>query len=320
MTEKPAQFSIREINVQTDLRPIADLIKASFQEFIDPDGQQFIDRLNELSYRVNNRFPGGFLTAFEFNLLGYVAVSNEQKIIGTTHLFPATTHAGTGYLIANVCVDQEYRKHGIASALLQHCERFAQRRNIKNLYLHARIETPQAIHFYLKRGFTQDAFRTSWIRPRGQKPFHIQSILRIGKPKWQERKLFHHQFAASYPKELLWNLNYRPDLFSLNPFNRFMNFLNGSSANFHRVSDPLNRPICWLVRQPLDSFADTLWFIPNEIALPEELVESLQLISNRYQGSKPLMVNCEADTHAETFAKAGFSRHNRLVWMSKKLF
>lgn len=319
MTEKPAQFSIREINVQTDLRPIADLINASFQEFIDPDGQQFIDRLIELSSRVKNRFLGGFLTAFEFSLLGYVAVSEEQKIIGTAHLFPTTTHAGAGYLIANVCVEQKFRNQGIAGALLQHCERFAQHRYIRNLYLHARLETPQAIHFYLKRGFTQNAFRTSWIRPGGQKPFHVQSVLRIGGPKWQERKLFHHQFAASYPKELLWNLNYRTDLFSLNPFDRIINFLNGSSANFHRISDPLNRPICWLIRQPLDSFADTLWFIPNENALPEELGESLQLISNRYQGSKPLMVNCEADTHADSFSRAGFSRHNRLIWMSKKL-
>lgn len=319
MSENQSGFLIREINPQTDLGAIADLIKNSFRKYIDPDGQQFIDQLIEMDKKLRSGLWGVFSPSPDFKLNGYVAVDCSRKIVGTAHLFPCYPPEGKGYLIANVCVDQNVRNHGIAGNLLRHCEQFALTRSVRRLYLQARVETPNAIRFYQQRGFGQDAFRTSWIRPKGIKPTAKKSILTIGRGKWRERALLEKKFEFYYPKKLLWNLNYPPNLLSLNPLNQLIALINQHSITLHRVSDSLGRPVSWIIRQQTDSFADMLWFIPNETAFEEELMESLSLVAGRYRYGKPLLANAPNNDFAEIFSQAGFYRHNRLIWMSKTL-
>ena len=62
--------------------------------------------------------------------------------------------AGEGY-INNIAVRQEYRKQGVASALLDVFLRFAQAQNLEFLTLEVRLSNQAAKRLYMKHGFAQ---------------------------------------------------------------------------------------------------------------------------------------------------------------------
>jgi ribosomal-protein-alanine N-acetyltransferase len=62
--------------------------------------------------------------------------------------------AGEGY-INNLAVRQEYRKQGVASALLDVFLRFAQAQNLEFLTLEVRLSNQAAKGLYMKHGFAQ---------------------------------------------------------------------------------------------------------------------------------------------------------------------
>jgi ribosomal-protein-alanine N-acetyltransferase len=62
--------------------------------------------------------------------------------------------AGEGY-INNVAVRQEYRKQGVASALLDVFIRFAQAQKLDFITLEVRVSNEAAKRLYLKHGFAQ---------------------------------------------------------------------------------------------------------------------------------------------------------------------
>jgi ribosomal-protein-alanine N-acetyltransferase len=62
--------------------------------------------------------------------------------------------AGEGY-INNIAVRQEYRKQGVASALLDVFLRFAQAQNLEFLTLEVRLSNQAAKGLYMKHGFAQ---------------------------------------------------------------------------------------------------------------------------------------------------------------------
>ena len=62
--------------------------------------------------------------------------------------------AGEGY-INNIAVRQEYRKQGVASALLDVFLRFAQAQKLEFITLEVRLSNQAAKRLYLKHGFAQ---------------------------------------------------------------------------------------------------------------------------------------------------------------------
>jgi ribosomal-protein-alanine N-acetyltransferase len=62
--------------------------------------------------------------------------------------------AGEGY-INNIAVRQEYRKQGVASALLEVFIRFAKAQGLDFLTLELRVSNEAAKRLYMKHGFAQ---------------------------------------------------------------------------------------------------------------------------------------------------------------------
>lgn len=55
--------------------------------------------------------------------------------------------------LSNIAVDPRYRRHGIASAILQKCELITIDARLRSLYLHARMSDSGAQTFYVKAGY-----------------------------------------------------------------------------------------------------------------------------------------------------------------------
>jgi GNAT superfamily N-acetyltransferase len=64
---------------------------------------------------------------------------------------------GISYYIRNIAVSQNYRNHGIGSALLDEVIRFCQDQQVISLYGQARGETENLRRWYQHKGFKLDA-------------------------------------------------------------------------------------------------------------------------------------------------------------------
>lgn len=80
-----------------------------------------------------------------------VAYGSNDVVLGYAGL---TVVAGEGY-INNIAVRQEYRKQGVASALLEVFLRFAQAQRLDFLTLEVRPSNTAAKNLYMKHGFAQ---------------------------------------------------------------------------------------------------------------------------------------------------------------------
>lgn len=79
------------------------------------------------------------------------ALGDNGVVLGYAGL---TVVAGEGY-INNIAVRQEYRKQGVASALLDVFTRFAQAQGLEFLTLELRVSNEAAKRLYMKHGFAQ---------------------------------------------------------------------------------------------------------------------------------------------------------------------
>ena len=64
--------------------------------------------------------------------------------------------------IANVAVVPEYRKCGIATALISHATDFAQKKNVERMMLEVRASNTPAISLYKKFGFEEVGVRKNY--------------------------------------------------------------------------------------------------------------------------------------------------------------
>ncbi len=198
---------IRRFRLRTDAFPVASLIERCFHPFLDPDGKRFIENLQHAGQE------GGWLplrwlvSLIELPIQGFVALNSDCKIIGAIHCFPCHTNLDTGYLIANVCVDPDYRRQGIATNLMKAAFTYAKNRAANRLFLQVRLETPEALTFYQNLGFQQYAFRTSWIRTAMPAVPTERLNLRLTRPIAKNTGKLRAAFCKMYPAEIIWNLN-----------------------------------------------------------------------------------------------------------------
>ncbi len=112
---------LQPINFFRDLRQIADLVELCFQTQMDAGGRSAVNEMKALSYLwpmiallvLLDRFVPGLGS-------GYVWRS-EGRVIGNASLYHAGRHPqfGPGFLIANVAVHPDFRRHGIARAMVE---------------------------------------------------------------------------------------------------------------------------------------------------------------------------------------------------------
>lgn len=79
--------------------------------------------------------------------------------------------------ILRVCVRPQFRKNGIASALMELVLDFAEESNIEKIFLEVRRSNENAILLYDKFGFIQYAIRNNYYTDNGEDAVLMQKIL-----------------------------------------------------------------------------------------------------------------------------------------------
>ena len=164
-----------------DLYQIAELVEICFKPGLDANGRaaiqemKFVARLWPLTWLLALLDRPGLGTGFVWR--------TGKRVIGNASLYPGGKHPwlGPGWLVANVAVHPDYRRQGIASALMQAgCELVREQHGhwialqmeagntaVEEFYRKHGFETYETLTFWEKTGLDQLVPADVWpIRPR----------------------------------------------------------------------------------------------------------------------------------------------------------
>ena len=137
----PVADGVRPVNLRSDLRPLADLIELVFADSMDNSGRAAVREMRLLS-----RIGVGLGLLARMNemalgiSMGFVYVK-DGRLAGNVSLYPARYPADLGetWILANVGVHPDYRRGGIADALMQASVDMVRQRGATRLVLQVRL-------------------------------------------------------------------------------------------------------------------------------------------------------------------------------------
>ena len=309
---------VRPFNARRDLGAVADLIERCFAGSLDADGERYLRQMREMA-----RAPG-FLRLASLGaemggapFIGYVW-EQDDKIVGNVSLIPHRLGGRIQYLMANVVVDPDYRRQGIARGLTGQAVEHAAIRGATELWLHVREDNAGAFALYRDMDFKERARRTTWHSqreyPRSDPPPGVE----LGPRRAQHWPMQKTWLEGSYPPELSWHLPL--NLSGLQPglwggIKRF--FSNQFIRQWSALRDnKLQAVVIW---QSTFSHANALW-----LAAPADcdgdVISALLVHARRYISTRtPLMLDYPARQHEDVIQAAGFYQHQTLIWMRVKI-
>ena len=160
--ELPA--GLQPIDLRRHIRGIADLIELSFASDMDAGGRSVIREMRFVSH-FGLALP--FLNAIGLLqypwLMGYAWVEGG-KVVGCVNTQRASNQAGA-WLIANVAVHPNYRRRGIAWALMKSTLDLIRNQGGVTAMLQVDDDNLGAVELYRRLGFARFATQTAWARP-----------------------------------------------------------------------------------------------------------------------------------------------------------
>ncbi len=305
---------LRALSILRDLPQVADLIELCFSNTMDSEGQRYVADMRRAGRDDSFlRWATKMAETTSLPLTGYIW-EESGKIVGNASLVPFRYKGRQIYLIANVAVHPDYRRHGIARAVTERALQHADERKVSATWLHVRDDNPGAIKLYTDLGFQERARRTSWQARGDQSALLPQTDLtlstRAGRD-WSQQQDWLHRL---YPDALSW---YRPWNFSaLQPGLLNWLYLAFVDMNVRQWSalrgDHLEAALAWI---PSGREANTLWLAAGPESSPEA-VTSLLIHARRTLISYPrLALDYPAGEADDAIRAAGFTATRTLIWM-----
>ena len=312
-------YTIRSICPEKDAAEIAQLIRTSFRPWLDLENLDYLDHLQEEGlYALGHPFLTG-ITSFPYKLEGVVCLDRSGTLIGLINTYFFNLNGNRCCLIANVCVEPSHRREGIASHLLTEVERMLLSEGIRNIYLQARLAAPETVAFYRRRGFRVTDYRETLVSPKEENQAPLSKRFRLERVPDADKEAFSRMMRARYPATVLWNLDYKEELFKTGLFAEVGNMLAAPVNRFRKIVDHDGTVLAWAAWQRLKGFADRLWEIPNG-TLPDQIhAEVLRFLRAAYRGKKPLKTDIPAGELTDAYREAGFTHMQTLAWMWKGL-
>lgn len=320
-------FRVRKILPGIDNNGVADLIEKSFEAYLDPDGRAFIASLRRTAKADNffNRLPFVHVSSTSE---GFVCLNEAGKIVGLLHLVPIFPPEGSGYLIVNVCVAEEARRHGIAAELVHTAIGYARNFSASSLHLQVREGTNEALHLYESQGFRIIERRVDRLKLKtesGDLAIFRRLETNCREPNGDERSEFLRAAEIEYPSSLRWNIGWEDDLFDFSRTSRGFKRWMRSREEFWTVTRSVGSPaterkIGWIGLLPTTNHANRLWIIPSETAKDDDRFDLVATAVRKFRCGKPLLVNTSWDVPDAPFNALGFSAAQRLIWMRLDLF
>jgi ribosomal protein S18 acetylase RimI-like enzyme len=152
---------MRPVDPKRDMAGLADVIEAAFADSLDAPGRRMVNemrrygRLGWLGWLAGHlilppaAYPEGFVWV------------DGRRIVGNASLM-AVQGAPTRWVLANVAVLPDFRRRGIARALVQSCIELAQRRRLKEIVLQVKDTNAAASDLYRRLGFGDVGTRVAW--------------------------------------------------------------------------------------------------------------------------------------------------------------
>ena len=85
-----------------------------------------------------------FVAEVEEKIVGYLAGSICEEVSYITETFAE---------LDNMCIDDEYRRFGIGTLLMDEFKKYCKEKNMQNIKVTASAKNSRAIQFYMKNGF-----------------------------------------------------------------------------------------------------------------------------------------------------------------------
>jgi len=319
---------LRPLDVRRDLNHVADLMERCFADTLDADGQRYLRQMRSAAGNpgyirwANVAAEGGAMP-----VSGYVW-EEEGKVTGNLTLIPYYNLRQRYFLAANVAVDPDYRRKGIATSLTRKAVDHARARGAQAIWLQVRDENDGAIRLYRSLGFVERARRSTWLWERsaaaeGLTPGILDPTPSRGSVSVQLRRggdwrLQRDWLEKAYPQDLNWHLALRqaalrPDLWGF--AYRFLNDMHvrqWSAWNQGRLLGVL----AW---QSVPAYADCLWLATLPEAEDRAAEALLGYICRHPSLQRPIALDYPQGRAVQPIQASGFHLHQTLIWMSLEL-
>lgn len=103
---------------------------------LEKEGQEYFEDM------IKNEIV--FVAQIEDKIVGYLAGNICEKISYITETFAE---------LDNMCIDDEYRRFGIGTLLMDEFKKYCKEKNMQNIKVTASAKNSRAIQFYMKNGF-----------------------------------------------------------------------------------------------------------------------------------------------------------------------
>jgi ribosomal protein S18 acetylase RimI-like enzyme len=182
---------------------IANLLESAFAGELDPYGRHMVremrafGRAGWLGWLAGRLFlpPAAYPQGFVWFDAG--------QLVGNASMLPVAGFSHR-WVMANVAVDAEHRRRGIARRLVEASLDHAASHGAAEVFLQVRKDNPGALALYEGMGFEAMTTRTTWHRPAGRSSPRIR-VLNAVRPRDGREWVKQWDMARSlYPEGLIW--------------------------------------------------------------------------------------------------------------------
>lgn len=314
---------LRSFDASCDLNDVANLVELCFADTLDADGRRYIQQMRSAARNPRYlRWAMNFAENISMPLAGYVWEENG-KLVGNLSIIPLTNQGQRVYLIANVAVEDSYRRQGIARALTVAALEDVQRRGAKTVWLQVRDGNPPALHLYQTLGFEERTRRTTWESMQGsleasfsnmRKPPTNITMSRHTSHAWSQQQRWLEQ---TYPPHVIWHLPLNTKVLQPGLSGFFYRLFSGARQQQWAAlrEKTLLGVISWT---PGTVHIDHLWLA----TAPEHEDTAIRTLLPHARRHLPerrnLNLNYPAGRGVQAFRDAGFQIHQTLIWMELK--
>ncbi len=206
-----AESGMRPINPKRDMPAVGDLLKQAFADELDESGLRIVREMHRYKQRG---WLGWLLAPFlmpAVSPLGYVWLDDGQ-LVANANLLRVAGYSHR-WVLANVAVNPDYRRQGIARALVKACLDRARSLGAEEVILQVRSQSRGAQILYASLGFRTITTRTVWkLNPkRGMHYFGETGRARARRiDEWQEQLSLANRVC---PEGLIWPFPLSANLF-----------------------------------------------------------------------------------------------------------
>jgi ribosomal protein S18 acetylase RimI-like enzyme len=327
LLKSAAHNGLQPVDLSRHLGGIAELIELCFRAELDAAGRGLIREMHLLSR------AGPALRVLQVLLmgqqpwsLGYVWVEGG-RVVGTVSTQRAAPRSPS-WLIANVAVHPDHRRHGIALAMMRATLDLIRGEGGREAILQVDDDNLAAVTLYRGLGFSKTTTRTNWVRSSHLAPPPFVATghdLRLRGPKeWAE------QFALASmvrPEGLRWGHPLRPEDFRPGTIKRLDQLIAGRAEEHWVLSEPARGPaggqlIGSLTIQFNTGEGDRLGLLVHP-RYAGQLERPLLVRGLRRLGRRPWQTRVEYDADdaaaTQVLTELGFQAKRSLRWMRASL-